>query len=163
MSSDRERTVVVATTPTAFHAETIATALRERGLDARVLDAATTQIWGMPMGPSGGVKVVVLEHEADRAKIAIEDVRAESAGIDWDTVDLGDDPEVRRLVQYSKARRWVWTVALLLVPGGLFVMWAGVTRSDYIVKIIGGTMLAAALVMSILQTLPERRADDEGD
>lgn len=149
--------MVIAETRTAFEAETIAAALRERGVDARVFDGATAQAWGMAIKGVSGPKVVVLEHHAEAARKALEEVRAESASIDWDAVDLGDDPSVQRLTQVSRSRRWVWTVMMLLVPIGFVVLTLGVQRGDSMVKILGGVLLAAALVMGINQMLPERR------
>jgi hypothetical protein len=158
MSGEQEKTAVVATTRTAFEAEAIAAALRERNIDARVLDTATSIAWGgVQLGASGGVKVVVLEHELSAAKLALEEVRIESASIDWDAVDLGNDPRVERLAQYSRARRWVWTVIILLVPAGLFLFSLGVDRGDPIIKILGGVLLAAAVALACFQLVPERR------
>ncbi len=157
MTADNERTVVIAETRTAFEAETIAAALRERGVDARVLDGATTQAWGMAISGVSGVKVVVLEHQVEAARKAMEEVRVESASIDWDAVELGHDPSVQRLTQVAKSRRWVWTVIMLLVPAGFIVLSVGIHRGDSMVKILGGVLLATALVMGINQMLPERR------
>jgi hypothetical protein len=155
MAAEHESTVVVASVRNAFEAETIAAALHERGIDARVFDAATTMAWGMPMGESGGVKVVVLEHELERARRALDDVRLESASIDWDAVDVGEDPSARRLGQVSRSRRWAWTVMLLLVPAGLMVMSIGVNRSDATLKILGGVLLAMAVAMGASQMTQE--------
>jgi hypothetical protein len=158
MSGEQEKTAVVATTRTAFEAEAIAASLREHNVDARVLDTATNIAWGgVQLGAAGGVKVVVLEHELDAAKLALEEIRVESASIDWDAVDLGSDPRVARLANYSRTRRWVWTVVIMLIPAGLFVLAYGVDHSDDIVKILGGTLLGAALVMAAFQLMPERR------
>lgn len=148
--------MVIAETRTAFEAETIAAALRERGVDARVFDTATTQAWGMAISGVSGVKVVVLEHEVEHARKAMEEVRVESASIDWDAVELGDDPGVQRLTQVSKSRRWVWTVMMLLVPAGFIVLSVGIHRGDSMIKVLGGVLLATALVMGINQMLPER-------
>ncbi len=155
MSAENEHTTVVAETRTAFEAETIAAALRERGIDARVFDAATATAWGMSLTGINGVKVAVLEHEADAAKRALEEIRVESASIDWDQVDLGSDPSVQRLTQVSRSRRWVWTLVILLVPAAFIVLTIGVQRGDLILKTIGGVLLAAALVMGATQMMPE--------
>ncbi|HMN40521.1 MAG TPA: hypothetical protein PKE29_06710 [Phycisphaerales bacterium] len=157
MSGEHERTVAVAVTPTVFLAETIAASLRERGIDARVLDDAATGTWGMPMGPGNGVRVVVLERDKEGAELALADVRAESQSIDWDAVDTGGPPEAHRLVQASKARRWVWTVSMLMVPIGLFVLAYGVDRADPYIKTVGGTLLLASMVLVAYQLFPERR------
>ena len=45
----------------------------------------------------------------------------------------------------------------LLVPAGFIVLSVGIHRGDSMVKILGGVLLAAALVMGINQMLPERR------
>ena len=82
MSAENERTTVVAETRTAFEAEAIAAALRERGVDARVFDGATSAAWGISLAGINGVKVVVLEHEVPAAQLALQDIRAESASID---------------------------------------------------------------------------------
>ncbi len=155
MTAEQEKTVVIALAPNSFLAETIAGALRERGIDARVLDGATTQAWGMPMGTQGGVKVVVLEHEREAAELALSEIRVESSSIDWDSVDVGED-EAGKLAQHSRARRWMWTVAVLLVPVALFVLAFGVDRGDATIKLLGGTLLATALVLAIYQFYPER-------
>jgi hypothetical protein len=157
MPGDNERTAVVAVCQNAFEAETIAAALRERNVDARVFDAATSVAWGMSMGPVSGVKVVVLEHELDAARLALDDIRVESASIDWDAVDLGSDPQVQRLAQVSRARRWVWTVVLLLVPAGFVVFQIGSNRGDVLLKTLGATLLAAAIIMGGYQMMPDRR------
>jgi len=154
MSAENEHTTVVAETRTAFEAETIAAALRERGVDARVFDAATTMAWGTALAGVSGVKVAVLEHEADAARRALEEIRTESASIDWNQVDLGSDPAVQRLAQVSRSRRWVWTLIVLLVPAGFLVLTIGVARGDPILKIIGGVVLSAALVMGVVQMMP---------
>ncbi len=156
MTADQERTVVIAETRTAFEAETIAGSLRERGIDARVLDSATAQAWGMAISGVSGATVVVLEHEVEGARLAMEEIRVESASIDWDAVDLGSDPSVQRLAQVSRSRRWVWTVMLLLVPAGFAVLTVGVKRADPMVQILGGVLLAAAMVMGVIQMMPER-------
>ncbi len=157
MGTESEKTVAVAVTPTVFLAETIASALRERGIEARVLDDGATQTWGMPMGPGNGVKVVVLERDKEGAELALADVRLESQSIDWDAVDLGSSSEVQRLAQASKARRWVWTLSILMVPIGLFVLAFGVDRGDPNIKIVGGTLLVASMVLVAYQMFPERR------
>ena len=157
MSADNEHTTVVAETRTAFEAEAIAAALRERGVNARVFDAPTAAAWGLPLGSSISVKIAVLESEAEGARHALEEIRAESASIDWDQVDLGSDPTVQRLTQVSRSRRWVWTLIVLLVPAGFIVLTIGVNRGDPILKIIGGVLLAGALVMGAAQMIPEGR------
>ncbi len=157
MSAENEHTVIVAETRTAFEAEAIAGALRDRGVDARVFDAATSAAWGISLTGINGVKVAVLEHEAEMARRELEAIRAESASIDWDQVDLGSDPGVQRLVQVSRSRRWVWTLIVLLVPAGFMVLTIGVSRADPILKIIGGVLLGAALVMGAAQMMPDSR------
>ncbi len=157
MSAESEKMVVVAITPSVFLAETIAAALRDRGIDAHVLDDGATQTWGMPMGPGNGVKVVVRERDREGAELALAEVRVESQSIDWDAVDLGSSPDVQRLAQASKSRRWVWTVSILMVPIGLFVLAFGVDRGDPNIKIVGGTLLLASIVLVAYQMFPERR------
>ncbi|HVU65152.1 MAG TPA: hypothetical protein VHC70_14315 [Phycisphaerales bacterium] len=165
MSTPEERSAVVATTETAFHAETIAAALRDRGVEARVADAGTLLPWGgVDVRPEGrGVHVVVRESDRANAIRTLEQLREESASIDWDAADLGSDPTVERIVQVSRTRRWVWTVAVLLVPIGLFVLAYATTRNDRIVQILGGTLLLAAIVMIVMQLFPSQEDSNDSD
>ncbi len=148
MIGENERTVVVATTATAFEAETIAAALRERGIEARVIGVAGSMLWGVPVGTDAGVKVVVLESDLDRAKRELEAIRSEASAIEWDEKDMGDGEEAEKLLQYTRAKRWMWTLVIVLAPAGLFVISAGVMRGDPIVKTIGGVLLVTALVLA---------------
>jgi hypothetical protein len=157
MSGEREKTVVVAVANTVLLAEAIAAALRDRGVNARVLDEGGAGTWGMPMSSGGGVKVEVLEHEKEAAALALSETRVESQSIDWDAVDLGSDEEARKLIQVSRTNRWIWTIAVLMVPIGLFVLAFGVDRGDPIIKVVGGTLLLTAIVMAVYQLFPERK------
>jgi hypothetical protein len=163
MASDEDRSAVIATTTTAFHAETIAAALRDRGIEARVADAGTSLPWGgVEVRPEGGgVHVVVRERDRDAALRTLEKVREESASIDWDAAELGSDPAVERIAQVSRTRRWVWTMAMLLVPAGLFMLSLGTSRGDRILQMIGGTLLGAAIVMIVMQMLPAQESSNE--
>jgi hypothetical protein len=158
MAGEDDRSALIATTQTAFHAETIAAALRDRGIEARVADAGTSLPWGgVDVSPKGGgVHVVVRERDRDEAIRALEQVREESASIDWDAVDLGSDPTVERLVHTSRTRRWMWTVAVILVPIGLFILSYGIDHGDRIVQILGGTLLGTSIVMVLIQMFPAK-------
>jgi membrane protein YdbS with pleckstrin-like domain len=72
-------------------------------------------------------------------------------------VDLGSDEEARKLIQVSRTNRWIWTIAVLMVPIGLFVLAFGVDRGDPIIKVVGGTLLLTAIVMAVYKLFPERK------
>lgn len=149
MTGENERTVVVATTATAFEAETIAAALRERGVEARVVGVPGAMLWGVPVGSDGGVKVMVFEAELETARRELESIRRDAREIQWDEAEMGgDDAEATELLQYARAKRWMWTLVIVLAPAGLFVVSAGVMRGDKIVQMIGGVLIVSAIVMA---------------
>lgn len=149
MTGENERTVVVATTATAFEAETIAAALRERGFEARVVGVAGDVIMGVSIGRETGIKVMVFEHELESARRALDAIRQDAREIDWEQAEMGeDDSEAQQLLQYARAKRWMWTLVIVLAPAGLFVVSAGVMRGDKIVQMIGGVLITLAIVMA---------------
>lgn len=161
MNSDREKTIVLKTTNTAFEAETIVEALRDRGIRAHALDIATNQAWGMNMGPVGGVKIVVMESQFLEAKSALADMNVTSASIDWDSIDVGDDREAQEMLQSYKTRRWMLTLMIFLLPGGLVVFSFGQNRGDVVLSAIGTVCMATAIVMGFSLLWPSKRDKDE--
>ena len=61
----------------------------------------------------------------------------------------------------SRTRRWVWTVAIILVPIALFILSYASSRNDRILQIMGGTLLGTALVMIVIQLFPTKEASNE--
>ena len=153
---DHESTAVLKTTLTAFEAETIAAALRERGIDARVLDVAGNMVWGVPIS---GVKVVVMERDLEAARKVLDEIKVDSASIDWDSADLGDESEANKLLQYNKTRRWMLTLVIMLVPIGLFVLSFSVMRGDPYLKILGGVLLITAMMLGWNFFMSPKRPD----
>lgn len=151
---DHDRTTVLLTTRTAFEADSIASALKARGIDARVLDAATAAVWS---GMLGGVKIVVLESQLSAARAALFDVRREGDSIDWAGVDVGESTEPALVRPMSRSHRWMWTLAVLLLPpAGLMVLSHGVGIADPLVQILGGTLMVAAMVIAVSLIMPAR-------
>jgi len=134
-----ESTTVLVTTQTAFEAETIAAALRARGLASQAVNTATTQLWA---GAVGGAKVLVYQRELDDARAMLKAIRAEGAAVDWDATDLG--PEFDAQPQSSRS---TWTIVLILVMMGLGVLSVGVKRHDPVLQALGvcGLILAAII------------------
>lgn len=134
-----ETTAVVATTQTAFEAETIAAALRHRGIAAQAVDTATTQLWA---GAVGRAKVLVYERELEDARAMLRTIRAEGAAVDWDNADLGAEFDAGK-----PGTRSMWTVVLILVAAGLGVLAVGVKRHDAVLQGLG---LAALVLAAII-------------
>ena len=87
-SDSDESTAVLITTRSAFEAETVAAALRQRGMAAQAVDTVTTALWA---GAVGGAKVLVYQRELEDAKALLKAIRAEGAAVDWDTADVGPE------------------------------------------------------------------------
>lgn len=138
---DGERTVALVTTKTSFEAEVIAQALRARGVNARAL--ATPQL---PVGTMNAARVMVLESDESAARAAMEDVKAEASKVDWESAEF-DDTEGRGARAVNRERRFVMTLGVLLVPVGLGVLMYGTMYTNPMVRIVGGAVLACALIM----------------
>ena len=156
MAHDHEATVTIAQTRSIFEADTIAAALRSRGVDARVMNAATNAVWGGMFTPAA---VMVLASEEAAARLALEEIKSEVSQIDWEQAVIeepgaGEGRSVLR--EPSRARQWMWTLVVILVPAGLFVLSYGVNRSDPAIQAIGGTLVLCALVMGAYLMMPER-------
>ena len=156
MSHEQEPTIELVTTRTAFEADSIAAGLRARDIDARVYDTASASVWGGAPQLSA-VKVVVLASQEAAARRAMEEMKAESTSIDWDAVDVGDEAEGVRMTEAAKARRWMWTLVVLLVPVGLAILALGIDRGDGMIKMLGGILVISALVMGAFLMGGERR------
>ncbi len=149
-----ERTTELLSTRTAFEAETIAEALRQRGISAQAVDAQNAQLWA---GAFGGAKVLVLVRQHEAAKAALEEIRREAQNIDWSQTDAGgadDDVEDSDSASSRRARRRhrraALTLAMVIVPVGFIVLSRGTLQHNPLVQIIGGTLLALALAIWII-------------
>lgn len=87
---DPNAPVVVATALTEAEAGIIASALRDRGVEARVFDVvgSVLSIFGPALNQP--IQIVVRRSEAERAVAILRDVRQESIDIDWSQVDTGE-------------------------------------------------------------------------
>ncbi len=134
-----ESTTVLVTTQTAFEAETIAAALRDRGMAAQAVNTATTQLWA---GAVGGAKVLVYQRELEAARAMLKTIRAEGAAVDWDGTDLGPDFDAE-----PQSSRSTWTIVLILVAIGLTVLSMGMTRHDAVLQGLGVCALVLAAII----------------
>lgn len=145
---DLERSVVLVSTKTSFEGEVIAAALRERGVNARVLGEAQLPVGGAggPGWGGGGAKVMVLESEESGARAALEEIRSESAQLDWDSIEH-EDREHAAARALSKHKRFVMTAGVLFIPVGLAVLGYGTMYDNPMVRTVGGTVVACAAIM----------------
>lgn len=85
MAKDPDTLVTLLSTRTEFEGETIAEALRARGIPA-VVHATSAHILPWPSPNFASVRVVVQAGRLDEARRLLDDVRKEAAGIDWNQV-----------------------------------------------------------------------------
>jgi len=138
-SDSDESTAVLITTRSAFEAETVAAALRQRGMAAQAIDTATTSLWA---GAVGGAKVLVYQRELEDARSLLKAIRAEGAAVDWDTADVGPDFDAQK-----PSSRAAWTVVLILVLIGLGVLSTGLKRYDPVLQALGAAALLLAMII----------------
>jgi hypothetical protein len=118
----REELVTLVTTDKAFEAHAIAAVLRDEGFDAIVFESAYEGV-GLPRPGTGRVAVRVPERELDEARTALDRAYAESAGIDWDAVDVGEREDDLPLHESHRTPKWVWValvIAAVLIVIGMF-------------------------------------------
>jgi hypothetical protein len=158
MGTDPDILVVLTTARTEFEAETLAEALRARGIRAEVFATASSTLqW--EAGYSDPIKVMVRRGDAEEAERVRVSLKADSVDIDWDEVETGDDgvlgtigmtPRVRgSFLQGVSKIGWVlMALALAVFVGGLagsVVMAAGGGRDLGRLASVAG--LAATLVV----------------
>lgn len=156
MSHENEATIELIRTRTAFEADSIAAALKARGIDARVIGTAGAAVWGGAPQLSA-VKILVLQSQEAQAQRALEELKSESSSIDWDAVDVGDESEGVRLTEAAKSRRWMWTLVCVMVPVGLAILALGIDRGDSMIKMLGGMLVTSAVVMAVFLMGGERK------
>lgn len=141
MDTGTERTVVLVSTRTAFEADAIAAALRERGVNARAIPGPQ-----LPVGKQVDSRVMVVEEQEPAARHALEDIRSQSAEIDWDAVaeETGASDDNSSPTPSSE-RRLLMTTAILLLPIGFVVTSVGQSRGDPMIRLIGISLVATAL------------------
>lgn len=153
MPDDQLRLVEIAQTVTPFEAETIAAALRDQGVEARVMvsNAAYAGLTNL-----NSARVMVRQDQIIQAQAALAVIQERGSSIDWDSVDVGDDREAMRTMQMARSRRWTWTLVVLAIPVALFVLFFGVARADPILQTLGGTLVMVAMAMGIAMLMAER-------
>lgn len=153
--------VVLLETRTGFEAETVAAALNARGLMARTADTAMTAMLG---GTSAvKAKVLVPAEVETLARQVLDEIKAEMTDIDWDAMDLGPEEDAVRFHSARRGRRILMTLAIILVPIGLFVFALGNDRQDIFLQAIGGAVMltAAAVIISLMVFVGKRLDPDD--
>ena len=85
--SDESRTVVLAQVKSEWHANLIADALRDKGIDAQVSGALTSEFRAEA---PGYVRVIVPDDQTEQARAALEAHQREASEIEWSQVDVGE-------------------------------------------------------------------------
>ncbi len=157
---DPDDSVVLKSTPTGFEAETIAMTLRQAGIAAQTVDTATAMTL---MGTGiGAARVMVRRGDLERARRIIEEVEHESASIDWDAQDVGEeDPRFAAGAGGVMSKRTAWTIVLLvLVPIGVMAALSGQWRGD---SILSGLAMMVMLFGGLLAAWTFFNNGEEGD
>jgi type III secretory pathway lipoprotein EscJ len=84
--SRHDQLSVLITTLREAEAQSIIAALATRGIEARMVGDLLTDF---RVGVPGRVEVYVLSDDLARAQTALEEIRRESADLDWSQVDVG--------------------------------------------------------------------------
>jgi hypothetical protein len=110
---------VVVTAASEFEAETIAEALRAEGLEATVARNAPSGSGRPSVSPSAvGASVLVHREDLERAKTLLAETASNSAGINWDEIDVGqreDDLPLSKVNRVPPLARVSFALALVIV------------------------------------------------
>ena len=110
---------------TEWEAETIAAAMKERGIPAMVEGG---YVAGWRAETPGKARVMVFQSDLERARAAARDAAFTGASIDWDAVEVGE-PETP-LPGPPSAGDWTWKrVGLIVVIVALAALAWGLVRS----------------------------------
>lgn len=175
MGDDPDMLVVLATARTEFEAETLAEALRARGVRAEVFAAAASALqW--EGGYTDPIKVMVRRGDAERAEEIRVSLKADSVDIDWDEVETGDAApaiagkiadERARMAEFDGPRpnsmlKKVWRVGLVLLVTmlalGVFNISAGLTWSiseHRALSLATGTVVTIAMLLLLWRAMRE--------
>lgn len=155
---NRDATAVLLRAKTPFEGETIAAALRELGIEARVLNSAS---WQATSGMFSQVEVVVLGSQLDDARAELERLRADYAGRAWE-IDAESPDDDAHAAANARPRhgRFALTVAVFCVPLGLLILSAGTTYRSPPAQVVGGVLLVLAMVIVALRFLIGDGDDD---
>ena len=82
---------VVVRVPTEFEAQTIATILRDGGIESSVFTDAPSWTGQVPISPTArGSAVIVRRTDLQRALAILRESEQASVDLDWDEVDVGE-------------------------------------------------------------------------
>lgn len=139
MHEDPDMLVVLTTARTEFEAQTLAEALRARGIRAEVFaEAAATLQWDV--AATDPIKVMVCRGDREDAERVRTALKADSVDIDWDEVDTGNGvletigpapQEPRSFLKVVTKIGWViMAVALALFVGNTLATVAAIAGMD---------------------------------
>lgn len=156
---DPGESVVFASMPTAFEADTITMKLRNAGINAQTVDVATAMTFA---GTGvGGARVLVRRADLERARRLIHEIEQESASIDWDAEDVGSEQDAP---DAPLSRRAAWTIVLLiLVPLGLMAAMSGQSRGDPILVGLASTTMLVGVIIAGWLLFGKSGMTDEND
>lgn len=86
MTADPDAPEVVVAVPTDIEAATIVAALAARGVEASTTGGYTA---GFRAEAPGEVQVIVKQSDLTRARLMLQQIRADNSDIDWSRVDVG--------------------------------------------------------------------------
>lgn len=163
MAKDPNAPVVIATALTDAEAGIIASTLRERGVEARVIDAVGSVLSVFGPALNQPIQIVVRRCDADRAAAALREAREESIDIDWSQVDTGnraEDPTPSLVPSRGGAALLFVGACLLILPVIAWMMWRPQSGSaGLFVMVIAAVVIGAPLAfIGLLSLLHSDRA-----
>lgn len=159
---DPAEPVTLTSASSEIEAETIAAALRERGIDARAVGGM------IPLRAEvhRETRVMVLRADLERARLALRAIKADSVDIAWDELNPGQPEGPEPDGAAPSPRRWAWTlIFVFMLPVGLFLTFiAGGPDRDVVVRSLGPIILTVAAVMALWLFLSrDDGSQDAGD
>ncbi len=135
MHDDPDILVVLTTARTEFEAQTLAEALRARGIRAEVFATAASSLqW--EAGFTDPIKVMVRRADVGDAEQVRAALKMDSVDIDWDEVDTGAEAEQDDAAPKKSAQVTVFLIGLFFVMGLVsliaVVLASGLTAVIYI-------------------------------
>lgn len=138
MNQDPQMFVELTTVRSPLEVEALVAALRERGIEAIGFNYAASIMQSTAVPQT----ISVHREDLERAKAALEEIRADSREIDWDTLDVGEMPQEveqelnRKVVKFPRdiammilfAFIGFLAISLLLRVFGIFSMLFGGSR-----------------------------------
>ncbi|MBX3354609.1 MAG: hypothetical protein KF724_02800 [Phycisphaeraceae bacterium] len=140
-----------------FEARTIVAVLEDAGIEAHIFVLGNLGLPHSLTPGSTGIPVMVRQSSVEQAKAALEASKQLGASVDWDSVDVGPEPEFPPRRRRLKTVIAMGGIAILLAGGvALSAAMFGVTSSTAS-KIFVFTLAAAFVTAVISSALRELR------